>query len=58
MIRGSWPKLGVEKTDSCRIQVGEIKAKHRGVNIISRARGKKREHSLSAWSSQLHIWPE
>lgn len=33
------PKVSVEKPNSCRVQVGEIKAKHRGnrlgVNIIS-----------------------
>lgn len=34
-----WPKLSVEKPNSYRVQVGEIKAKHRGnglgVNIIN-----------------------
>lgn len=44
MIRGLWTKLSVEKPNSCRIQVSEIKAKHRGsslgANIISGTGGK------------------
>lgn len=54
MTGGFWPKLSVEKPNSFRVRVGEIKAKHRGnwqgINVMSNGGGvgtKSRIHALT-----------